>query len=81
MALGIPTLMSPVGVNKEIIQDGINGFLPRSEDEWFRCLSILIEDVPKRNSLGEAGRKTVLDKYSKKVWEPRYLELFDRLVS
>jgi glycosyltransferase involved in cell wall biosynthesis len=40
MALAIPTIMSPVGVNTEIIQDGKNGFLASSEDEWLDRLSI-----------------------------------------
>ena len=36
MALEVPTLMSPVGVNKEIIKDGINGYLAASQEEWAR---------------------------------------------
>ena len=57
MALEIPTIMSPVGVNTEIIQDGENGFLAAHEDEWFEKLSKLIDDASLRQRLGKAGRK------------------------
>ena len=79
MALGIPTLMSPVGVNTEIIQNGINGFLPDTEDEWVDTLSELIEQKDRRTSIGNAGRKTVVDKYSVLAWREKYLEYFNQL--
>jgi glycosyltransferase involved in cell wall biosynthesis len=79
MALGIPTLMSPVGVNTEIIQNGINGFLPDTEDEWVDTLSELIEQRDRRISIGNAGRKTVVDKYSVLAWREKYLEYFNQL--
>src|SRR5262249_58489724 len=34
MGLGIPTVASPVGVNRVIVQDGVNGFLARTDAEW-----------------------------------------------
>jgi glycosyltransferase involved in cell wall biosynthesis len=77
MALHIPTLMSPVGVNVEIIQQGINGFLPKSLEDWVEQLSKLIEDKNLRDSIGHAGRKTVEDNYSVKAWKDRYLEYFN----
>ncbi len=79
MALGIPTLMSPVGVNSEIIQHGVNGYLPASEDEWVEDISKLIESKECRVKIGNAGRDTVVNKYSVEAWKGKYLEYFNRL--
>lgn len=80
MALGIPALMSPVGVNCEIIRHGVNGFLPRTEDEWVEQLSRLVEDADLRRRMGEAGRETVVQQYSTLAWQDRYLQLFNALI-
>jgi glycosyltransferase involved in cell wall biosynthesis len=79
MALGIPTLMSPVGVNTEIIQHGMNGYLPSTEDEWVDILVKLVENKDCRTRIGNAGRQTVVDKYSVEAWKGKYLEYFSRL--
>ncbi len=79
MGLGIPALMSPVGANIEIIQDGINGYLPRSENEWVEKLTRLVEDKSLRERIGNAGRQTVIDKYSKEAWKQEYLNNFNKL--
>ena len=52
MALEIPTIMSPVGVNTEIIEDGKNGFLASNKNEWISKLSALIESKELREELG-----------------------------
>ncbi len=75
MSMGIPCVCSPVGMNKEIITDGIDGFLAYSEDEWIKKLSLLIESITLRKRIGLAGRKTVEEKYSLKVNTPRFLEI------
>lgn len=75
MAMGIPTLMSPVGVNTEIIHDGENGFLPKTEDEWVERLSLLIEDDNSRRIMGISGRKTVEVKYSVEGTNNKFLKL------
>lgn len=81
MALRIPTLMSPVGVNKTIVQNGVNGFLPLTEEEWVRYLSLLIEDESLRKRMGDAGRQTVEKSYSVKAWKQTYLHYFNQLTS
>ena len=64
MALGIVPVCSPVGVNPEIIQDGINGFLAGGPEEWFEKLRLLIEDPPLRERMGREARTTVEKRYS-----------------
>lgn len=81
MAMGIATLMSPVGVNSEIIQPGINGYLPNSEDEWVDTISALIEDYQLRTRIGAAGRRTVVEKYSSNAWKEQYLHHFNELTN
>jgi glycosyltransferase involved in cell wall biosynthesis len=80
MALGIASLMSPVGVNKDIIQIGENGYLPATEDEWVECLSLLIENEELRRRIGEAGKRTVEERFSVHVWKEKYLSLFNLAV-
>lgn len=75
MALGIPTLMSPVGVNAQIIEPGKNGFLPRSDEEWEEALVALIERADLRARIGAAGRERVVNDYSVRAWRDRYCEL------
>jgi len=71
MALGVPTICSPVGVNTDIIQDGHNGLIAATEDEWVTGLTQLLRSSDLRTSLGRAGRVTVETKYSAMVQAPR----------
>jgi glycosyltransferase involved in cell wall biosynthesis len=71
--------MSPVGVNCEIIQDGINGFLAATESEWMEKISRLINDAALRQQLGEAGRKTVEAHFSFNAWKDKYVRLLNNL--
>lgn len=75
MACGIPTIMSPVGVNKQIISHENNGFLAGTEEEWFNCLCQLIENSELRKQMGNEGRKTVFDKFSVEANKNKYLDV------
>lgn len=76
MALGIPTICSPVGVNSTIIKDGTNGFLADGRDEWIEKIKRLIHSADLRRKLGKAGRETVEREYSAKAIAPKVLEVF-----
>jgi glycosyltransferase involved in cell wall biosynthesis len=80
MSLEIPAVMSSVGVNTEIIQDGVNGYLASTEEEWLEKLSKLIESPELRKQLGAAGRKTVVENYSVQCQEQVYLQVFNNLL-
>jgi glycosyltransferase involved in cell wall biosynthesis len=81
MSLEVPTIMSPVGVNTEIIQDGVNGFLAATAEEWLAKIELLIQDKDLRVKMGKAGRQTVVEKYSVEAWKGVYLKLFQSLTN
>jgi len=80
MALEIPTIMSPVGVNTEIIKDGVNGFLAVNKQEWVDKISSLIDSVDLREKIGESGKETVLSNYSVEANKNNYLAFFNQLI-
>lgn len=79
MSMGIPCVCSPVGMNKEIIIDGVNGYLAYSGDDWIEKLILLISDPELRNKIGREGRETIKMKYSLSVNAPRFLEVFQQI--
>ncbi len=81
MALGIPPVASPVGVNSEIVEDGVDGFLAANEGDWVEKLAALLSDPELRTRIGRAGRETVERRYSAEVWAPRVHELFKAVAS
>ena len=64
MAMGIPSVSTRFGVNSEIVEEGKDGFLAQSSEEWVEKLSRLIEDAALRQKMGEAARKKAVEKYS-----------------
>lgn len=79
MALEIPAIMSPVGVNVDIIRDGTNGFLAVSKEEWVSKISMLIEDPELRKRIGKNARQTVIEEYSVVAQQENYLKYFNEL--
>ena len=78
MSMGAATVMSPVGVNNEIVKHGENGFLARTDGEWVELLSRLVEDAELRRKIGEAGRETVVQRYSVARWQEPLAQLLLR---
>lgn len=64
MAMAIPAVCSPVGMNAEVVRHGVNGFLASTPDDWLTYLTILIKDRSLRNELGGQGRRTVEQRFS-----------------
>ena len=64
MAVGAPVVCSPVGMNTEIVTDGVEGFWASTIDEWVDKLDTLISDAELRSVVGERGRAKVAEFYS-----------------
>ncbi|MBK5225496.1 MAG: glycosyltransferase family 4 protein [Thermoleophilia bacterium] len=63
MASSLPVIPSPVGANKDIIEDGVNGILASSNNEWVSAIRTLINDRKLGMSMGINGRKSVEARY------------------
>ncbi len=81
MACGVPVVAAAVGVNKDIIQDGVNGFLARTEQEWDEKIERLLCDPDLRARMGAAGRKTIEQKYSRAVHGPKLAAMLRDVVT
>jgi len=81
MACGLPVVASPVGVNTELVDHGVNGFLARTDAEWLTAIQALASDVDLRRTMGLQGRAKVERAYSVQVHGPRLTGMFRRIVS
>ena len=70
MALAKPVVASPVGVNKEIVSHGINGFLASDVQGWHEALRELAASRAMRIAMGVVGRARVVEKYSVQAQAP-----------
>jgi glycosyltransferase involved in cell wall biosynthesis len=81
MACGLPVVASPVGVNKEIVKQGINGFLAQNIAEWEQALFQLLSDPVLRCKMGKEGKDLVKNHYSLEVQAPRLETLFRGMIN
>jgi hypothetical protein len=75
MACGKPVIASPVGVNRDIVQHGVNGFLAETESEWRDAIRQLVGDPALRVQMGREGRRIVELSYSLQAIAPRVGQL------
>ena len=75
MACGLPTVASPVGVNREIVEDGANGLLASGIEEWRAALARLIANPDLRRKFGKAGRAKAEAQYSLASQAPRLVDV------
>jgi glycosyltransferase involved in cell wall biosynthesis len=75
LAVGIPVVVSPVGMNNDILNGAELGFGARDEKEWVTALIRLSEDRGLRQRLGANGRALVESKYSTRRIASRLAEI------
>jgi|WetSurMetagenome_2_1015567.scaffolds.fasta_scaffold198782_1 glycosyltransferase involved in cell wall biosynthesis len=80
LGVGIPSLVSPVGVNKDIVVHGENGFHCNTEEDWLFYLRKLINNRKLRKQMGGTGRHWVEKKYSVKSQLPVMIDVFEKVL-
>jgi glycosyltransferase involved in cell wall biosynthesis len=79
MAMGVPTVVSPVGENKFIVDNEIDGFLVSNEREWTEKISYLVENKEVRKKMGDMARKKIENKYSTEVCADKLINIFKKI--
>jgi glycosyltransferase involved in cell wall biosynthesis len=76
MSLGIPALVSPVAVNKKIVDNGVNGYWCNIEEEWKAAIAALIQHADLRIKMGAAAKEKIKNHYSVESNTTNFLNLF-----
>lgn len=81
MACGKAVVGSPVGMNVDVIEDGVSGFLATTDGEWLAALTRLLSNEALRDAMGRRGRQLVEEKYCLDVTAPRLLQSLRTIAS
>jgi glycosyltransferase involved in cell wall biosynthesis len=74
-ACGRPAVASPVGVNSQVVEQGVNGYLPSTTNQWIHALSTLRDNPSLRHLMGTLGRQKIENSYSLQKTAPRLASL------
>jgi glycosyltransferase involved in cell wall biosynthesis len=75
MATGRPVVISPVGMNRDLVTQGENGFLAATTDEFVEALMQLARSPELRAAMGAKARRTVERSYSAEVVAAKFAEV------
>lgn len=74
-AAGLPVVASPVGMNTEVVEHGTNGYLASEPAQWSSALEALLADPERRRTLGEHGRATFLERFTRAEHADRWSQI------
>lgn len=80
LASGVPVVASPVGLNVDIVREGVTGFLAGTAEEWQKKLRVVLSAPGVAREMGERGRLEAENRYSVRSYADAYMELM-RVVS
>lgn len=78
LSLGIPAVVSDVGVNRSIVDHDVNGCICRTEDEWYKAICKMMSDTQYMESLRIKAREKVVQSFSIRSNKANFLSLFNR---
>jgi L-malate glycosyltransferase len=81
MAAGVPTIATGIGANYRIIENGVNGFLVNTNEEWKVCLINLIADEALRKRIGVKGTEIVEARFSITSNKAIYLSILSKVLA
>jgi glycosyltransferase involved in cell wall biosynthesis len=79
MAASLPCLASPVGMNRDVIEEGATGHLV-SDTGWEDAIRALLAAPEQCRAMGEAGRRRAVALYDRRVIGPRVASLYSSVI-
>lgn len=76
MSLAIPAVVTPIGANCEVVDEGVNGYWADNDEEWYIALEKLILDTAHRKEMGKCGQQKIQAQYSINSSQTLFLDLF-----
>lgn len=80
MAAGLPVVVSPVGMNADVLAKGEVGYSAQSGDQWYQALETLYNDCQLQVRLGNDGRKVIEQYYDAEKIAANLADIFRLLV-
>lgn len=81
MAVGLPVIVSPVGMNRDVLDKADIGLSASSPDQWYEALVSLYEERSLGVKLGLAGRRVVEQFYNADIIARELADIFKSLHS
>lgn len=75
MSCGLPVVVSPVGMNAEVLALGGVGLSAVTMDQWVDTLLALLENAKLRACMGTAGRRVVETYFTLEVLAPKFADV------
>jgi len=76
MSTAIPVVVSPIGMNIEVLNHGLVGYAAESHDDWFDALAIIYKNQQLASEMGETGRRIIIENYSRRVVSEKIANVF-----
>ncbi|MGZ6525468.1 MAG: glycosyltransferase, partial [Tumebacillaceae bacterium] len=80
MSIGRPIFASNVPGNRDLIQDGVNGFLYASEDEFVEKATLLYSDASVRERMQQGALQTIEEHYSATREREAFLKMYHEVL-
>jgi len=80
MATGVPVIVSPVGMNRDVLAMGDVGLSARTDDEWYEALVYIYRHRTSAATMGKTGRGVILNHFDRYLVTQRIADLFHHLI-
>lgn len=76
LSVGLPAVVTPVGVNEDILGTDNVGYGARTANDWFNAFRSLYDDREEAQRMGANGRKLVFEHYSTRANVLKLADIF-----